>query len=83
MRLNLNEMTERINNLEESRQFCSKKYEELISDSEDRYNYNYEAEIIYNPAYNTINSMREICRALLVAIERLLVENYNIKTSNE
>ena len=32
MRLNLNEMTERINNLEENKHFCSKKYEELLAD---------------------------------------------------
>ena len=30
-----------------------------------------------------MSSMREISRALLRALERLLIENYNIKMSNE
>lgn len=30
-----------------------------------------------------MNSMREISRALLRALERLLIENYNIKMANE
>jgi hypothetical protein len=83
LRLNLHETTERINTLEESRLFCSKKYEELMADGEQRYGYSYEAEILYNPAYNSANAMREVCRAVLQAVERLLVENYSIKTGNE
>lgn len=61
-------MTERINNLEENKHFCSKKYEELLADHEQRFSYNSEAEIIYNPSYNSLNSMREISRALLRAL---------------